>query len=188
MMKLITLYIIFQIFLNFNAFASQNSISLEGLKKNSNNKVVFMRHALAPGYGDPINFNVLDCKTQRNLDKTGIEQSKSTGTLFKNNGIKFTKIFSSFWCRCKDTAFFLKMGNYEMHKGLNSFFQGHVDKEKTLSELNNLINNLNQNDGPYLMVTHYVVIQAFTGISLPSGGMAVYDLKKQKAYDLKIDD
>ena len=47
--------------------------------------------------------------------------------------------------------------------------------------------NLNQNDGPYLMVTHYVVIQAFTGISLPSGGMAVYDLKAQKAYDLKID-
>jgi hypothetical protein len=37
------------------------------------------------------------------------------------------------------------------------------------------------------MVTHYVVIQAFTGISLPSGGMGVYDLKAQKAYDLKID-
>ena len=112
-MKLITLYIIFQFFLNFNVFASENSISLENFKKNSNNKVVFMRHALAPGYGDPINFNVSDCKTQRNLDKTGIEQSKSTGTLFKNNSIKFTKIFSSFWCRCKDTAFFLKMGNYE---------------------------------------------------------------------------
>ena len=60
-------------------------------------------------------------------------------------------------------------------------------KTNGLSEINNLINNLNQNDGPYLMVTHYVVIQAFTGISLPSGGMAVYDLKAQKAYDLKID-
>ena len=53
--------------------------------------------------------------------------------------------------------------------------------------LSTIINNLNQNDGPYLMVTHYVVIQAFTGISLQSGGMAVYDLKAQKAYDLKID-
>ena len=52
-----------------------------------------MRHALAPGYGDPANFNILDCKTQRNLDQTGIEQSKSIGNIFKDNGIKFTKIF-----------------------------------------------------------------------------------------------
>jgi phosphohistidine phosphatase SixA len=186
-MKLISLYIIFQIFFNFNAFASQNSISLDSFTKNSNNKVVFMRHALAPGYGDPINFNVLDCKTQRNLNETGIDQSKSIGNFLKNNGIRFTKIFSSFWCRCKDTAFFLNMGNFEMHNGLNSFFQGHVNKEETLSELNKLINNLNLYNGPYLMVTHYVVIQAFTGISLPSGGMAVYDLKTKKVYKLEID-
>lgn len=187
-MKIFILSFIFQIFLNFTAFANQNSISLEDFKKNSNDKVVFMRHALAPGYGDPANFNILECKTQRNLNETGIEQSKSIGNIFKNNGIKFTKIFSSFWCRCKDTAFFLNIGNFETHKGLNSFFQGHVDREDTLNELNKLIKNLNQSDGPYMMVTHFVVIQSFTGAALPSGGMAVYDLKTKKVYNLKIND
>ena len=178
----------FQFFFNFTAIANQNSLSLEDFKDNNSGKIVFMRHALAPGYGDPANFNVLDCKTQRNLDKEGIEQSKAIGNIFKENGIKFTKIFSSFWCRCKDTAFFLKMGNFEAHKGLNSFFQGHVDKEDTLKELNKLVKNLNQSDGPFIMVTHYVVIQSFTGVALPSGGMAVYDLKTKKVYNLKIND
>ena len=185
-MKIFILSLIFQIFFNFTVIANQNSISLEDFKDNSSGKVVFMRHALAPGYGDPANFNTLDCKTQRNHDQTGIEQSKSIGNIFKDNGIKFTKIFSSFWCRCKDTAFFLKMGNFETHKGLNSFFQGHVDKEDTLNELNLLIKSLNQSDGPFMMVTHYVVIQSFTGAALPSGGMAVYDLKTKKVYNLKI--
>ena len=187
-MKIFILSFIFQIFLNFTAFANQNSISLEDFKKNSNDKVVFMRHALAPGYGDPSNFNILECKTQRNLNEMGIEQSKSIGNIFKNNGIKFTKIFSSFWCRCKDTAFFLNIGNFETHKGLNSFFQGHVDRQDTLNELDKLIKNLNQSDGPYMMVTHFVVIQSFTGAALPSGGMAVYDLKTKKVYNLKIND
>ena len=187
-MNIFILSLIFKFFFIFTAFANQNSISLEDFKDNSSGKVVFMRHALAPGYGDPANFNILDCKTQRNLDQTGIEQSKSIGNIFKDSGIKFTKIFSSFWCRCKDTAFFLKMGNFETHKGLNSFFQGHVDKEDTLNELNLLIKSLNQSDGPFMMVTHYVVIQSFTGAALPSGGMAVYDLKTEKVYNLKIND
>ena len=187
-MKILILTLIFQIFLNFTAIANQNSISLENFKNNSSGKVVFMRHALAPGFGDPANFNVLDCKTQRNLDQVGIEQSKAIGKIFKENGIKFTKIFSSFWCRCKDTALFLQMGKFETHKGLNSFFQGHVDKEETLNELNKLVKILNQSDGPFMMVTHYVVIQSFTGATLPSGGMAVYDLKTKKVYNLKIND
>ena len=38
------------------------------------------------------------------------------------------------------------------------------------------------------MVTHYVVIQAFTGISLPSGGMVVYDMETKKSYYLKLND
>ena len=70
-MKIFILSLIFQIFFNFTAIANQNSISLDDFKDNSSGKVVFMRHALAPGYGDPANFNILDCKTQRNLDQTG---------------------------------------------------------------------------------------------------------------------
>ena len=108
LMKIFILSFIFQFFFNFTAFANQNSISLEDFKDNSSGKVVFMRHALAPGYGDPANFNILDCKTQRNLDQTGIEQSKSIGNIFKENGINLPKFFLVFGVGVKIPHFFLK--------------------------------------------------------------------------------
>ncbi|MFL2830780.1 MAG: histidine phosphatase family protein [Candidatus Puniceispirillales bacterium] len=145
-----------------------------------------MRHALAPGNGDPSNFIIDDCSTQRNLDSNGIRQSKKIGEKLKKNNIKFTKIFSSFWCRCKHTASFLNIGEFLTHKGLNSFYQGHVNREETLAELSKLISSLKVLKGTYLMVTHYVVIQAFTGMSLSSGGMVVYDLETEKSYYLKL--
>ena len=43
-------------------------------------KLIFIRHSLAPGSGDPENFNINDCSTQRNLNSIGIEQSKKIGT------------------------------------------------------------------------------------------------------------
>ena len=77
-MKLITLYIIFQFFLNFNVFASENSISLENLKKNSNNKVVFMRHAQLPAMGTPLTlmFQIVQHKeilTKQALNKANLQ-------------------------------------------------------------------------------------------------------------------
>ena len=176
------------ILLGTNTHASEAYILIEKFKKDSHNKIIFMRHALAPGNGDPSNFKIDDCATQRNLDSKGIYQSEMIGEIFKKFQIKFTKIFSSFWCRCKDTASFLKIGKFFTHKGLNSFYQGHVNKDKTLAELNKLISKLKKTTGTYLMVTHYVVIQAFTGISLPSGGMVVYDMKTKKSYYLKLND
>ncbi len=178
---------IFFILLGANTHASEGYILMENFKKASDNKIIFMRHALAPGNGDPSNFRIDDCSTQRNLDENGIYQSEMIGKIFKKFEITFTKIFSSFWCRCKDTASFLKIGKFFTHKGLNSFYQGYVNKDETLDELNNLIGKLQIIKGTYLMVTHYVVIEAFTGISLPSGGMVVYDMETKKSYLLKLD-
>ena len=179
---------IFYILLGNNTNANEDYILMENFKKDSHNKIIFMRHALAPGNGDPSNFRIDDCSTQRNLDANGIYQSQMIGETFKKFEIAFTKIFSSFWCRCKDTASFLKIGKFFTHKGLNSFYQGHVNKDETLAELNKLISKLRITTGTYLMVTHYVVIQAFTGISLPSGGMIVYDMVTKKSYHLKLND
>ena len=133
---------IFCILLGNNTHASEDYILIENFKKVSHNKIIFMRHALAPGNGDPSNFKIDDCSTQRNLDVNGIYQSEMIGEIFKKFQITFTKIFSSFWCRCKDTASFLKIGKFVTHKGLNSFYQGHVNKDKTIAELNKLINKL----------------------------------------------
>ena len=46
-------------------------------------KLVFIRHAYAPGNGDPSNFKLSDCSTQRNLNKSCIEQSKQIGFFFQ---------------------------------------------------------------------------------------------------------
>ena len=77
---------------------------IKDLKKGGN--IIFIRHAIAPGGGDPENFRLDDCSTQRNLDSQGIEQSKKVGLFFQQNNIPIDKVLSSEWCRCKDTAKF----------------------------------------------------------------------------------
>ena len=67
-------------------------------------KLIFIRHAYAPGSGDPKNFNLNDCSTQRNLNDSGREQSKNIGNFFARHNIKINKVYSSEWCRCKETA------------------------------------------------------------------------------------
>ena len=177
--------ILFSLFLIAETFGEENFISLEKLKKHDINKVIFLRHALAPGNGDPPNFNVKDCSTQRNLDQAGIVQSRMIGQSFKKIGIKFSKIYSSFWCRCIDTAMNMEVGEFKTHVGLNSFYEKHADRETTLRKLNNLIKGFNKLDGPYLLVTHYVNILAFTGLSTSSGGMVAYDLNTKVSTHIK---
>ena len=178
--------LLYLIVISTDLYANANYITLKEFKNNNDNKIIFMRHSLAPGYGDPKNFNLNDCSKQRNLDERGIEQSRVIGNYFKENDIVFTKIFSSYWCRCKDTAFYLNIGDYNPHKGLNSFYEGHVDRNETLDKLNRLINSLKSDKGPYLMVTHYVVIEAISELSVSSGGMVVYDMISKKSKYLKI--
>ena len=74
--------------------------SLTNLLKDGK-KIVFIRHALAPGNGDPLNFDLNDCSTQRNLNEKGREQSINIGNFFKKHKIKIEKVLSSELCRCK---------------------------------------------------------------------------------------
>ena len=184
MTKLAFKFIFF--FIISSSFAEENYIFLSKFKEHSANKVVFLRHAHAPGNGDPSNFDVNDCSTQRNLDKVGIDQSKFIGNSLKKMGIKFSKIYSSFWCRCQETALYMKIGEFESHDGLNSFYEEHADRTKTLKKLKILINSFNKSKGPYLLVTHYVNILAFTGLSTLSGGMVAFNLKTNKSTHIRI--
>ena len=84
--------------------------------------VVFMRHAVAPGFGDPDNFSLLDCSTQRNLDASGRKQARAIGASIQKSSIRFDKILSSEWCRCKETVQLLGIGQWQTFSGLNSFF------------------------------------------------------------------
>ena len=184
-MKKTIFTILFFLLLIVETNAKESFISLEKLKNHDINKVIFLRHALAPGNGDPPNFNINDCSTQRNLDQAGVVQSRMIGQSFKKIGIEFSKIYTSFWCRCKDTAINMEVGKFKTHLGLNSFYEKHADRETTLRKLNNLIKGFNKLDGPYLLVTHYVNILAFTGLSTSSGGMVAYDLNTKVSTHIK---
>ncbi len=150
--------------------ALKNAVTTHGAN------VIFMRHALAPGYGDPDNFDINDCSTQRNLDATGRKQSQDLGQLFRSSGLAVDAILSSRWCRCQDTAIEMNIGDYRTHDGLNSFFQDHVDRNETLALLRAELSRL-KSDDLVLMITHQVVIQAVTGISPRSGGMVLFNSK-----------
>ena len=136
--------------------------------------VLFLRHALAPGFGDPAHFRIDDCTTQRNLDDVGRAQARAIGAYMQENRIAPDVILSSRWCRCQDTAREMDMGPFTTHEGLNSFFESHVDREKTLKALRERMRAI-EDGSLVLMVTHQVVITAITGIAPRSGGMVAYN-------------
>lgn len=142
--------------------------------------VIFMRHALAPGFGDPDNFDVERCETQRNLDDQGRAQARDIGSKLRATGLAFDEVLSSEWCRCAETAELLDIGHWSTFSGLNSFFQGYAPREQTLQKLNGYLETLSGSE-LVVLVTHQVVISAATGISPPSGGVVLYNSATQKA-------
>ena len=130
--------------------------------------IILMRHALAPGFGDPAHFKINDCTTQRNLSSEGVAQAKQIGKELAMKGLQPTRILTSPWCRCIDTATALNLGAYEVHDGLASFYEGHVDRDETMAHLRAELAKIGQ-DELVLFVTHQVVIQALTGIYVESG-------------------
>ena len=169
--KIIILIILF--LFNHKSFGDENIVEI--LKKNNN--IIFIRHSLAPGSGDPKNINLNDCTTQRNLNSEGIKQSKKIGKFFKKNNIKIEHVFSSEWCRCKDTAFHA-FDNYKTFNALNSFYSEkfYKNKNKQIKNLKKFISNWDNNSN-LVLVTHYVVISEILGIAAGSGEIIVSNKK-----------
>ncbi len=126
-MKIFRYFIIIFIFLNTPIKASLNENIINQLKEGG--KLIFIRHAYAPGSGDPNNFDLKDCSTQRNLNKEGRLQSKKIGYYFKKNKIPIQKVISSEWCRCKETAS-IAFSNFKTETFLNSFYSIKYQKNK----------------------------------------------------------
>ena len=89
--------------------SSAASPAKEGIHARSN-LVFIMRHAIAPGTGDPPGLRLGDCSTQRNLSQDGVLQAQEIGRRLKSNGVIPTSIWSSQWCRAMDTAINLGLG------------------------------------------------------------------------------
>ena len=172
-MKYFILILSFFLSIIFSSSTFSNDELISKLQSGGN--IVFIRHALAPGNGDPDNIDLKKCDTQRNLNQEGIEQSKKIGKLFKENKIQIDKVLSSEWCRCKDTARFA-FNNYETFKGLNSFYQEkfYKYKDEQIKSLKKYISNWNS-DKNLILVTHFVVISEMLNFGTSSGEIVVID-------------
>lgn len=134
--------------------------------------VALMRHAEAPGTGDPAGFRLDDCTSQRNLSAAGREQAARLGERFRSNGIAAAEIRSSAWCRCRDTASGLGLGPVQTDGALNSFFETPAAATESTAALRRLIATLPVGK-PAVLVSHQVNITALTGIYPRSGEMVV---------------
>ncbi len=172
--KIISL--ILNLFLSFIFLSQLNASELVWNLAQEGNKIILIRHSLAPGGGDPVGFKLDDCKTQRNLNKAGINQSKKIGKLFKKNKVPVDQILSSQWCRCKDTAKYA-FKNYKEFTALNSTFQSPYNKNegKQLKELYNFVRQWNGNGKNLILITHYSIITAVTNAVPSSGEIIIAD-------------
>ena len=165
--------LIFIFFSNLTVVLSSETIWDEARK---GNKVILIRHALAPGSGDPAGFKIGDCKTQRNLNKAGIEQSKKIGKIFKGNKIPIDIVLSSEWCRCKDTAFHA-FGKFKEFSVLNSTFSTPYNKNepRQIQEIKKYLKKWEGEEKNLILVTHYSIIIAITNATPNSGEIVIAD-------------
>ena len=146
--------------------------------------VLLMRHADAPGYGDPAGYVIGQCATQRNLGDYGKRQSKAIGVWLSNQGIQKADVFSSPWCRCLDTANLLNRGTVKIEPSLGSFFDDMSLEKKQTKALEGFIKNelAKQSKTPLILVTHHVNIQAYTGKVVGVGDMVLVKVNKNGEY------
>jgi phosphohistidine phosphatase SixA len=136
---------------------------------NKSSLVLLLRHAYAPGGGDPAHFDVRDCATQRNLDAQGREQSRQIGAQIRSLGLEPTKIWASQWCRSTETATLTGLGKVVPLTALNSFFRNPADGPAQIQKLREFIVSLDPKGGPYLMVSHQVVVSGLANQWVNSG-------------------
>jgi hypothetical protein len=134
-----------------------------------------MRHTLAPGIGDPANYSLDDCKTQRNLNAEGRTQAVFLGKWLKKQGVKNDDVHTSVWCRCKDTASALNLGGYRVEPALASFFDDMSKAKESNTKLQRFISEKikTKGDKALIMVTHHVNILEFMGENVASGDMVL---------------
>ena len=172
-MKILKIILLSFIFLTSSVKADLEKNLIKKLEQGGN--LIFIRHAYAPGSGDPKNFNLNDCSTQRNLNESGKEQSKIIGNLFTKYNINLKNIYSSEWCRCKETAL-IAFKRFETKTFLNSFYSAQFAKnrKKQVDEFKNFIKNWNKKDN-LIFVTHYVFISEILNYSPSSGEIIIAD-------------
>ena len=183
-MKLLKLFIIIFISLTTPIKADLYKNLINQLEEGG--KLIFIRHAYAPGNGDPDGFNLNDCSTQRNLSEEGRKQAQRIGEFFKKNKIENNIVLSSEWCRCKETAL-IAFKNYETENFLNSFYSAKFAKNRKMQmkKLKDYVKSWN-GDKNLVLVTHYVVISEALNYAPSSGEIVIADKNFKKLNSIEI--
>jgi phosphohistidine phosphatase SixA len=142
--------------------------------------VLLMRHAqTVPGVGDPPNFKLSDCTTQRNLSEEGKAQSMRVGSALRTAGITPSAVRTSAWCRCKDTAK-LAFGEFAVWSQLNSFFEDRSNEPQQTVALVRALQQLKPKQIE-VWITHQVNITALTGGTPSMGEIFAVQFNGQRA-------
>ncbi|MGD2098580.1 MAG: histidine phosphatase family protein [Desulfobacterales bacterium] len=155
---------------------------IEAMK--SGGHILMIRHALAPGTGDPANFRIGDCSTQRNLDDRGRDQARAIGDWLRSKGITSARVYSSQWCRCLETAKLLQMGPVEELPALNSFYELTENRKPNLRALRQFIAKQPDDGVLIILVTHQVTISAIGDAAVSSGEGVVLELVPDGPYQI----
>lgn len=130
--------------------------------------ILLLRHATAPGLGDPGGFDIDDCATQRNLDERGRAEARRWGERLRQVGLAEARLLSSRWCRALETSELMALGTVEPTPALDSFFALPATERRQTAALRQVVEALVPGEVAVL-VTHQVNITALTGIFPQSG-------------------
>jgi phosphohistidine phosphatase SixA len=130
--------------------------------------VLMLRHAsTVPGVGDPPDFKLGVCSTQRNLSADGQAEARAIGAWFKRQGLAPRAVRTSAWCRCIDTAE-LAFGRHTPWAALNSSFGDRYPAVDASATVRQALREMPAGQFE-VWVTHQVNITAITG-EYPSQG------------------
>lgn len=147
-------------------------------------RVLMIRHAYAPGSGDPDNFQIGDCATQRNLNGAGRKQARRIGAWLRAEGITTARVYTSQWCRCRETAELIGLGPVTDLPALNSFYERPRDREPNLAALGDFFARQPANGPLVVLVTHYVTIVGITGEAVSSGEGVLLRMQGTRSVEL----
>jgi len=143
--------------------------------------VLLMRHAYAPGMGDPPNYSLARCEGQRLLNEDGKQQASRIGNWLRQQGVQKAIVMSSIWCRCTETAGLLGFGAVAVEDSLASFFDEPSRAAAQTDALKKLLSRAlpSKNGRALILVTHHVNIAGFTGENIGSGDMVLAHIGPQ---------
>jgi phosphohistidine phosphatase SixA len=154
-----------------SAAAAADDYSWDMLR--ADGRVALIRHTDAPGgAGDPLGFRVEDCASQRNLSEKGRRDAAALGERFRLRAVNVTKVLSSRWCRCQETARLIDVGEVVPESAFDNAFVLRERAAELTAAAREIIGAW-KGPGVLVVVTHGANILPLTNIHPQEGEVVV---------------